>query len=300
MSFSTLRGVLAADVAQNGTFSFSYPAGTTRGDFVNGDQHQLMVMQKLYSAPVDFTIAFGATTATITWLNANTLLNGYSYRVQLDQPATTAALAGTVNTVDCPTVFIDLDNPIAGAATGIAAAQLLGAAGNLVLSGAQVNSAGVGVLDVPRNVTLTVATTNQSGINFTVYGTDVYGAAMAEVIAGPNANTVGGVKAFKTVTKVAANAAIATNGVSVGFGNVLGFPVHVPIGGLVLKEIQDNALATAGTIVPGLNPLTKALNNNADVRGTYLPNATPDGSKSFSLVIALPDPSFIGAPQAAV
>lgn len=298
--FATLEGYLASAVANGGTFSGAYPAGTGRGDFVNGKEHKLLVNQSLYAAPEAFTVALGASTWTVTWNGGYTLPANSRYRVQLDMPGgeelVDEAGAAALNTVKCPIVYIDLGAPIAADVDGVAAVQLKGAAGDLTLDGAQVVD-GVAVLDVPRNLTLTVATTNQSGLTFTFYGTDAYGEELVESLAGPNANTVAGKKAFKTVTRVAVSGAIATNGVSVGFGDVLGLPVYLPVGGLVLKEIEDRAIATAGTLVAGLSELTKSTASTADVRGTYDPNSACDGSKAFALIAALPDATFKGQAQ---
>lgn len=297
LDFEVSSGVLSAAVATNGTFTVGWPGGARLGAFRSGKNHYLVVAGKRYSAPADFTVAYtNSTTITLTWLATNTLPAGASWRLQLDRGGDTQApLVGLTNDyVTRATVArVNLGAPIVGAATGVTTAQLLGSAGNLTIDGTRA-TAGVATLDVARNVTLTVATTNQSGINFTVYGTDDYGAALVEVIAGPNNNTVQGKKAFKTVTRVAASAAIATNGVSVGFGNILGIPVFCE---RVLAEYQDGAAPTSGTIVNGLSVLTKSTGSTADVRGTYTPNATPDGAKVFELDIVTVDPAFKGNPQ---
>jgi hypothetical protein len=290
MSFSTLKTILAADVANGGTFAVGYPQGTNRGDFINGVNHYLVVGQRLYSAPNDFTISFGATTATITWGGTNTLLAGSTVRVQLDQPGAATAIPGTVNTVSCPLVFIDLDNPVATSATSIRAAAAVagaGAVGSLITAGL--------TLDVPRNVIITSAG-DDSAKTLTVTGKDVYGVVTVETITGANAGVAAGKKAFKSITGITMSAASAGN-VSIGIGNVLGFPVNIPITALILVELQDNAVASAGTKVAGLNPLTKSTATTADIRGTYVPNSAPDGSKAYSLIVALPDPTFLGPPQ---
>jgi hypothetical protein len=208
----------------------------------------------------------------------------------------TSAPLSSTRIVPVREVFLDLGSPITAATTGIAAAQLLAAAGNMVLSGALV-SGGIAYLDVPRNVTLTVATTNQSGITFTVYGFDEYGQAMVEAITGPNANTVSGIKAFARVTRVAASAAIATNGVSVGFGTTLGLPLAVRRAGSIAKEMLDGANATAGTFAYALTNAA-ATSTNADVRGTYIPNSAPDGTRGYVVSFLATDPTDIGVAQA--
>lgn len=294
MSFSTLTGVLASAVSTSGTFTTGYPTGTRIGDFSMGPNHYLVVGGKKYSAPTDFTVAFtNSTTITITWLGTNTLPAGAAFTLQLDKwgvdPVYTPANVAVNRAFKAQSVVINLGAPVVAAVAGVAAVQLKGAAGDLTLASTTVT------LDVPRNITLTVATTNQSGVTFTIYGTDEYGATMVESITGPNNNTVAGVKAFKTVTRVACSAAIATNGVSVGYGDVLGLPFRVSnIDQLV--EFQDGLKPTAGTFVAGLSPLTKSTATTADVRGTYDPNAACDGAKVFQLIATVGEVS-LGNPQ---
>lgn len=96
---------------------------------------------------------------------------------------------------------------------GIAAAETLGGAGNFTLGG-DLASGGTVTFTQPQHVTL-YAAGNNSGVTFTVTGTDRYGNAMTESITGPNATTVTGTKNFATVTQVASGAA-TTGDVEVG------------------------------------------------------------------------------------
>jgi len=191
---------------------------------------------------------------------------------------------------------VDLGSPVVAATTAVTTAQLFGAGGAFALDGTLL-AGGVVTFDVPRNVTLTAATTDHSAKTVTVTGTDVYGNVMKETITGPNANTVQGKKAFKTVTGATVSAAVATNGISIGSGNILGLPVWLPGAGNILRELQDGATATAGTTVAGLATTTVSTATTADIRGTYLPNATPDGSKAFKLICFFENPLFKGNPQ---
>ncbi len=84
-------------------------------------------------------------------------------------------------------------------------------------------------------------------------------------------------------------------GATVGTGDVIGLPVFLPGTGYVLRELQDGAAATAGTIVAGVT--TKATATTGDVRGTYDPNAACDGAKAFQLLTFLGDPGFKGVAQ---
>lgn len=109
----------------------------------------------------------------------------------------------------------------ASSTTYVTTAQTLGAAGNLVIDGTgaeisptrRMRLTGSGFA---RPITLTSAG-NISAVNFTITGTDIRGAALSEVIAGPNANTVSTTALFYSVTNIAANGAVGT-GTSVGIG----------------------------------------------------------------------------------
>lgn len=300
-SFKIVEFTLSSALATSGTVTVTYPTGTDAGWFRTASGHTLQAVGGTFNSPTDFAItSWGAASATLTWRNAATLPAGTTVRLQLNIP-------GPETYRDVPPTppatvrgmypyRIILGTPITADADGVTSAQLLAAAGNLTLDGPSV-SGGVAVLDVPRNFTLTVATTNQSGVTFTVTGTDVYGNTMVETLAGPNNNTVAGKKAFKTITQVAASAAVATNGVSVGFGDVLGLPVYLPSAAHVVSEVEDGAAASSGTIVAGLSPATVSTATTADVRGTYDPNSAADGAKAFELFVLLSEPDALGNPQ---
>lgn len=311
MAFDIVTATLASALAASGTVTLSYPSGRSKGNYsgaigqgVSGGHQASVNNTNTYFAPNDFTLTFNANASgiTFTWgAGKPTLPAGTQLRVQLERRGQNdrrlGEAVGINNVFECPAYLIDLGSPVAGATTAVTTAQLKGSAGNLTIDGT-LASGGVATMDVPRNLTLTVATTDQSGITFTVTGTDEYGVTMTESRAGPNNNTVQLNKAFKTVTQVACSAAIATNGVSVGTGNKLGLPVYLPSNGLaqVVKELEDYAVATAGTIVGGVT--SKATASTGDVRGTYTPNSTPDGSKGFALIALLADPKARGVPQA--
>lgn len=295
MSLHTIQGLLSSAVATSGTFTTGYPEDGFLGLYRSGKNHRLVVDGKEYSCPNDFGVAFtSATVITITWRGANTLRSGARWVLQLDIGGV-EPVAGVNNAMATTAVRVNLGAPIAADVDGIAAVQLAGAAGDFTLDGVRVLG-GVATLDRPRNVTLTGATTNHSARTFTVYGTDEYGEAVVETLAGPNNNTVAGKKAFLTVPRVAVDGAIATNGVSVGFGDVLGLPVFAEAASL-LKEREDGAAPAAGTLVAGLAVATKSTATTADVRGTYDPNSACDGAKVFELDLLLADPTFLGNPQ---
>lgn len=281
------------------TQTFSYPAGTGPGSFGASGDHKITGRDftELLSRQGHITITFGASSISVVNNTERTFKAGTVAILDLD-------LAGRDDSLDTldPTygVFnlsmarIYLGAPITADVDGICTVEITEAAGNLPIDGARATD-GVATLDVPRNVTLTVATTNQSGATFTITGTDVFGNAMVEDITGPNNNTVAGKKAFKTVTTVYSNAALATNGVSVGFGDVLGLPVFLESVGDVLRELEDGVAPTAGTLVAGVQTTPSA--TTGDVRGTYDPNSACNGSKVFELLVALESKSYRGAAQ---
>lgn len=96
-------------------------------------------------------------------------------------------------------------SPTAADADGFASDDLSGGAGTFTLDGA-LASGGTVTLSQPQHVTITSAN-NDSGVTFTVTGTDRYGNAMTEAITGPNATTVTGTKNFATVTSIANDSA---------------------------------------------------------------------------------------------
>jgi hypothetical protein len=296
MSFNTVQGILAADVANLGTFTVSYPTGTSRGTFFDGVGHKVSVSGQNFSVPEKFTFSFGASSVTITNRTGRTLRQGEPFGVQLERPgfAFPADPNGRVelnrsayaNIIQC-----NLGSPIAAAAASIAASQDPAGAGNLTLNGTLV-SGGVATLDVPRNVTITAAG-NESGFTFTVTGKDGYGNTQVETITGPNATTAAGKKAFKTVTSIAVSG--NSGAISVGHGDVLGLPVYLSDADFVLFEMQDGSKIATGTFVVG--DQTTPSGTTGDVRGTYDPAAACDGTIAFRLFIVTPDQFYMGAAQ---
>lgn len=96
----------------------------------------------------------------------------------------------------------------AAVTNGIALSQSLGAAGNLTINGS-LATAGVATFDVARYVGITSAG-NDSGISWTITGTDRYGRPQSEVLAGGNATVVQSQKNYLTVTKIAGSGATAS------------------------------------------------------------------------------------------
>lgn len=123
---------------------------------------------------------------------------------------------------------------VAANATNIRTASGVGGAGALVLNGTTV-SGGVATLDKARRVLIT-SVGNDSGITFTITGTDINGNVQSEVLTGPNATTAQSVLSYKTVTSIVASGASAGN-VSVGTSGVAD---------AMIVRLDDWALQRAG------------------------------------------------------
>ena len=63
----------------------------------------------------------------------------------------------------------------------------------------------------------------------------------------------------------------------------------------VILEIEATEAAGNGTFVAGVQTTPTA--TTGDVRGTYAPTTTPDGSTHFSLLVATADPTYKGVAQ---
>jgi len=142
--------------------------------------------------------------------------------------------------------------------------------------------------DVPR--ALTATGTAGSNHLITVTGTDVYNAVIVELLTLSGTNVIAGVKAFKTVTSVAIASGAADDTFDLGVGDVLGLPYRVDAGGL-LMAYADSALdlttsAVIGTFVAAVTT-DPATNITGDVRGTYNPNVTLNGTAIVKVLIQI-------------
>lgn len=305
MSHYVIQGVLASAVANAGTFTASYPdrlspetGKLNEGDFHLGVNHKMVMAGKELLAPLSFTVALDGTNITVTNGSGASWPAGSTYYLELQTAGKRVfrddVTGARLNRMGRSDVFvINLGTPDALDDNGICEAQNIAAAGDLTINGA-LASGGVVTLDVPRNVIADSGGADTAVL--TVYGTDEYGNAMSEAITLNGTTAVAGKKAFKKITRVAASAAIS-NSAFLGTGDVLGLPVFLPHVGCILKELQDATVATAGTTVVGLSS-AKSTTTTADVRGTYDPNAACNGEINFSLIVALPDPGYLGTAQA--
>jgi hypothetical protein len=298
--FKVIEHILSADLAASGTVDINYPSGTQKGTFLFGVDHKIRAGNTALVAPDDFTVTLNAASFRITLGSGeSTIPSGTKLLVQLDAGGdkdtdrikSLRGVSARDSVELLEVVQIDLGTPATLDADGICASQDPAGAGELTINGA-LASDGVATLDVPRNVTITSAG-DDTGRVFTITGTDEYGEVVVENITGANAGAAAGKKAFKTVTSVEVDG--NSSAVTVGTGDVLGLPVGLVKTGQVLKELQDGAAATAGTVVAAVQSAATA--TTGDVRGTYDPNSACNGALSFTLIVALRDPTWKGVTQ---
>jgi hypothetical protein len=162
---------------------------------------------------------------------------------------------------------------------GICEAQTLVAPGDLVLDGSLV-VAGVAIMDVPRTVEIDSTTTDTTQ-TATIYGTDVYGHRMQEDIAFAGTSAVAGLKAFKTVDRIAVDIALAGSA-NVGTTDELGLPYRIDavdqiMAAAVDGSVEDVTLTVADTTDP-------ATATDGDPRGTVLFTQTPNATLLMSML----------------
>jgi hypothetical protein len=145
-----------------------------------------------------------------------------------------------------------------------------------------------GIFDVPRNVVIVVThASSVVAMTFTVYGTDVYGQAMREtfaVTATGTSKTATGVKAFKTITQIDLTAAsdASANTVNIGTGSKLGLKYRPRIGGFIRGRFAEDTADSGTYAAPERTTITATSN---DVRGTYTPAGTLDGTAASAISV---------------
>jgi hypothetical protein len=232
MSFKTSEAFAGALIATSGTKTFPYPAGTSAGTFA-AYGHKLWVdkFQRLLSSPSDFTVSFGASEVTVTYLGATSIPAGARMNLQMNiegadqnEPALAAVNEADIKrTVLGSVARVTLGSPIAADPDGFCVSQNLTSAGvfstSVTAAAAIAAAALAGSNTVPRNV---VASWTGTAV-LTVTGTDEYGNVMKESSGSGTSFT--GKKAFKTVTDISVSANVTS--LTVGSGNVLGLPAFL-------------------------------------------------------------------------
>lgn len=262
MTVKVIPYVFSGDVATNGTFTVAYPGGFSKGSFAEGKIRKMFVNQKTFVAPNDFTVSFGATTATITYKGLTTIKSGARASIEFDIPGEQVVASqyqhlavGQVNRLQ--PMLIDLGSPLVAVTTAFISAATGTELPNTATKTYTTANIGTSpcdganttwINDVPRNVTLT-ASHNSSIVAMTVgiTGVDVFNQPLYELLtltATGTSKSVTGLNAFYKITKVDLIAATdaTANTISIGFGSALGLPVHISAVREIMAEIQDGAL----------------------------------------------------------
>lgn len=287
--FYVTETILGSSVADGATVNVNYPAGTSRGNFIYSAKHEGSLGGSTLRYAYDFELTPGTSAIVVTNRSGAAWASGALLRIGLDQPGDVPAnndSGALLRTFANPVLLVDFGSPVATNSAGICASQSVGANANALINGPFV-SGGAAVLDVPRNV---VAAWTGTAV-VTVRGFDEYGQPMIESSASGTSFT--GKKAFKRVTRVTFNAAVTL--ATVGTGNVLGFPVYVPYDLAVARVTMNGAAETIAAQVSG--DLTKPSATTGDVRGTFTPTNTPNGSRAYLAIVYQPDSNARGLPQ---
>lgn len=130
---------------------------------------------------------------------------------------------------------------------------------------------------VGRNVRIT-SVGNDSSATASVLGIDIYGVVMHETLTLTNASVVSGKKAFKAITSITPAGTLSGSNVSVGTGDVYGFPMRSDFfsDGLIF---WNTALITATTGYLAAVTTDPATATTGDVRGTYAVQSASDATK---------------------
>lgn len=305
MGVAIFTTVPSAAVVSGGTIAFALPATQGLGLFKLNGGHKLNCrgLNTIFDFPKDFTVSFSGSTATVTYNGVTSIPAGTEVQLQLEYAGDNDGRQLGINDWRSTegqgrfmaslgnVALIHIGAPAVGAATTVVNAAARAAVGKTTYAAPV-------VLDVPRALTVKSSTTDTTQ-KVTIRGVDVYGQALSETLSLNGTSAVNGKKAFSVVYSDEVDIALAGN-LSIGTQNVFGLPFFLPGGtsagaGYVLKEVQDGAAATAGTFKGG--DLTKATAATGDVRGTWSPNATPDGAKIFDIIVAVTDTRFLGVPQ---
>jgi len=142
-----------------------------------------------------------------------------------------------------------------------------------------------------RNVRIT-SVGNDSSATFTVKGYDIYGYPMTETITGANAGIASGAKAWKYIASITPAGTLSGSNVSVGTGDVYGFPIYSA--SFNPGADADVSISWAGAAITSATGYTAGVTTTAtattgDVRGTY---ATQSASNNSNRLLVTQSPSL--------
>jgi hypothetical protein len=185
--------------------------------------------------------------------------------------------------------------PATISATAVCAAQAVAAAGNATINGTSATS-GVATFNCARNVSIVSSSASDADQTVTVTGTDIWGQAQTSLLTINGTTTVNGLKAFKTITRVAVSAVFVGN-LSVGMGDTFGLPYRVTDAGYLTRTGWAGAVADNAGTFTAADTTSPATVSTGDVRGTFLP-ATSASNGVRRLVIGIGLTAVAAGPNA--
>ena len=269
MSRKTVEFVFASAVALNGTFTVSYPAGYTRGDFIRGVSHRLVALQSTFEAPKGITCSFGASSVTVTYLGTTTIPAGTKGIFGFDIAGEDSFLVtdwrkqNFINDRPATLRFINFGSPSATSTTALISAAT-GAtempATNASITHTFATGQGVSPIDgtnsdgklyPPRNIVTTVThASSVPAMTITHTFLDINGNQAVEVhttSGGTASQTITGNKAVRQMisTKIlnASTTQTCTDAtLNVGFGSKLGFDMPVLSASQIAMEFHNDVM----------------------------------------------------------
>jgi hypothetical protein len=150
-----------------------------------------------------------------------------------------------------------------------------------------------------RNIVIKKSSTLDGG-TYTVAGRDFYGYKMTEQLATNASSQVNGVKAFKYISSITNCTTPTSTGITIGYGDVFGFPMAVPyVGGNVQVWVNSSgnnssptSLSTTTTVLASTVATQTA--TSPDVRGTYSSSTASNGVIRLQMYVT-PTASAAGA-----
>jgi hypothetical protein len=179
-----------------------------------------------------------------------------------------------------------LDCAPSNATAGSVSASASPGAGAIVINGT-LASGGVATLGAAQNVTL-VSGGNDTGITFTVIGTDADGAALSETLAGASGGTATTAGYFKTITSSTHTGSVAT---TLSAGNAV---TSVSPTFKFYRQVSPARIAVGISLVSGTSTYTMQDNFTNAPHTLWMDNATVTG-KSASFEYAYIDTPCMAA-----
>lgn len=326
MSNYLAKGVLASDVAVAGTFTVAYPSGTSypgqsqdiggysnqssKADFIYAFGHYMMLNGSKLLAPESIGLSFGTATAstpgnvTVTNKTAATLKAGSEFILnlvtakQLDFVTIDGKAVPHCKKLGGGRFKIGFGNPVAKSTTALLATATVTDTSNQLASAGTYDLVLVGVSPQGRGLQYVSSSASDTAITVTCTGVDIYNVAMTETATLNGTTPVLGKKAFSKVSSIVASGSMVGT-LSVGTTNLFGFPMFAPTAGLgYITELANGIVPTAGTLVAGIQTAGGSTATTGDVRGTWLPNTTTDGSVVYEIILTTVNEDYLGPVQA--